>query len=58
MMTDGSIGIILLVVIASGCGYIFHIKVKDYWRANIISALTASFLLHVLNYIWLGYIAR
>ena len=55
-MTDGLIGIILLLIIASGFGYIFHRKIKDYRKANIISAITSGIVLHMLNYIWLGYV--
>ena len=55
-MGEGLLGIVLLVLLASIAAVIYHHFVNEYWRANIYAAATASIILHVIGYLWNGYL--
>lgn len=56
IMDEGLIGVVVLCFIAIVVSTVFHKLMKSYWFAIAVSAITSSAILHLVSYLWVGYL--
>lgn len=54
-MSDGTIGVILLVAVVVTASLLMHSLVLRFWLANLIAAVLGTVVLHTVAYIERGY---
>ena len=55
-MDQGLVGMMVLCGVSVMSALIFHIKLKRFWVASVLAALTASIIFQVIGYLVLGYL--
>ena len=53
-MDQGLLGLLVLIGLSIGSALFFHIKVKRFWTASLLAALTASVIIQINGYLVLG----
>ncbi len=54
-MSEGQVGVLLLVIAAAVFAIPLHLRVRGFWDATLVSGLAASLLLQVLDTARRGY---
>jgi hypothetical protein len=55
-MTASSFAIVLIVGVSALLGVLCHFFMRNFWGASILSAITASLTLQLINYLASGYL--
>lgn len=54
-MSQGTLGVLLLVAVVVVASFLMHRVIGHYWIANLVAAALGTTILHVVSYISLGY---
>ena len=55
-MDQALVGIVVLCGISVGTALLFHLKLRRFWVASILAAVTASVTFQFIGYLVLGYL--